>query len=227
MLIPAFENAYPLYDVQVVAVGSGEALALGARRDADVLLVHAPAAESAYVAAGHAIERRPVMTNRFVLVGPAADPAGIRGMTGAAAALHRIAERHATFVSRGDDSGTHKREKQLWSSLGMSPHDSGGRWYLEAGQGMGDVLLMAGEKGGYTLSDISTYRFMRDRLPLVILVDGDSALLNPYHVITVAGARNPAGGKAFLDWITGPGGQAIIRDYGRDRFGSPLFHANP
>lgn len=226
-LIPAFEKAYPQYDIQVVAVGTGEALALGARRDADVLLVHAPAAESAYVAAGHAVERRPVMTNRFIIVGPQADPAGVRGMSDAAAALRRIAERHATFVSRGDDSGTHKREKRLWAKLGLDPHASPGDWYLEAGQGMGDVLLMSGEKGAYTLSDISTYRFMQDKLALVILVDGDPALLNPYHVITVKGAKNPAGGKAFLDWITGPEGQAIIRDYGSERFGSPLFHANP
>lgn len=220
VLIPAFEEAHPGLAVHVLAVGSGQALELGRRGDADVVLVHAPAAESAFVAEGHGLGRRPLMYNDFVLVGPPADPAGIRGLKVGAEALRRIAERESPFVSRGDDSGTHRKELALWRLSGTSP---GGPWYMEAGQGMGEVLRVAAEKGAYALSDRSTFLFM-PRLALEILVEGDPRLVNPYGVIAVRGAKNPEGAGAFVDWITAREGQALIAGYGVDRFGQPLFH---
>ncbi len=219
-LIPAFEKANPGVDVVVIAVGTGEALELGRRGDADVVLVHAPAAESAFVAAGHGTERRAVMVNDFVIVGPAADPAGIAGGADAAAALRRIAAAGVPFLSRGDDSGTHRKERALWTAAGIEPE---GAWYLEAGQGMGDVLAIAGERRATTLSDRATFLALGVRHGLVVLVEGDPALLNPYAVIPVTGARNAAGARRFADWITSPAGQAVIADFGVERFGQPLF----
>ena len=219
-LLPAFEAAHPELDVKVIAVGTGEALELGRRKDADVLLVHAPAAESAFVARGHGAERREVMHNDFVIVGPPADPAGIRGTAPAAAALRRLAEARAPFVSRGDDSGTHTRERQLWRDAGVEP---AGAWYQDAGQGMGDVLRIAGEKRAYTLTDRATYLNLREALDLDVLVEGDERLFNPYGVIPVAGAANVEGGRVFADWVTGPAAQALIGRFGAERFGRPLF----
>lgn len=219
-LIPAFEESHPGLDVVVIAVGSGEALELGRRKDADVLLVHAPAAESAFVARGHGTDRRRVMYNDFVIVGPAADPAGVRELDDAAEALRRIAATGAPFISRGDDSGTHKKELALWRAAGVSP---AGAWYREAGQGMGDVLRIAAERRAYALADRATCLFLREALQLEVLVEGDERLINPYGVIAVAGARNLAGARAFRDWITGPEGQALIARYGAERFGRPLF----
>lgn len=222
VLIPAFEAAHPSLRVRVLAVGSGQALELGRRGDADVLLTHAPAAESLFVAQGHGEERRPVMYNDFVLVGPAADPAGVRGESDAAAALARIAAAAAPFISRGDDSGTHRKELDLWEAAGLGGPDARGPGYLEAGQGMGEVLRVAAEKEAYTLSDRSTFLFLRD-LPLEVLLEGDPRLTNPYAVIVVRTAKNRAGGRAFADWITSPRGQAVVGAYGRERFGQPLF----
>ncbi len=219
-LLPAFEKVHPEQDIVVVAVGSGEALELGRRGDADVLLVHSPAAESTYVAEGRAQERRPVMYNDFVVVGPAADPAGIRGMTDAAAALQRIAGAGATFVSRGDESGTHAKERSLWTAAALSP---AGAWYINAGQGMGEVLNIASEKAAYTLSDRATFLNLRDRLALQLLVEGDVRLRNQYSVIVVQGAKNAKGAVAFADWLTSPAGQDFIGHYGVARFGSALF----
>ena len=220
VLIPAFEQAHPDLDVVVIAVGTGEALELGRRGDADVLLVHAPQAESVFVAEGHGTERREVMVNDFVLVGPSTDPAGIRGGRDAVAALRRIAQVGAPFVSRGDDSGTHRKERDLWATAGVTPAFEG---YLEAGQGMGDVLAIAGEKRAYTLSDGATFLALGARHGLVILVEGDTVLLNPYAVIPVTGAANASGARAFADWLTSPDGQAVIAAFGVDRFGAPLF----
>ena len=222
VLIPAFEAAHPSLRVRVLAVGSGQALELGRRGDADVLLTHAPTAESVFVAQGHGEARRAVMYNDFVLVGPAADPAGVRGESDAAAALARIAAAVAPFISRGDDSGTHRKELDLWEAAGLGGPEARGPGYLEAGQGMGEVLRVAAEKEGYTLSDRSTFLFLRD-LPLEVLLEGDPRLTNPYGVIVVRKAKNRAGGRAFADWITSPAGQAVVGDYGRARFGQPLF----
>lgn len=218
-LLPAFVTAHPEYRVAVIAVGTGEALALGERGDADVVLVHALAAESAFVAAGHGTERREVMYNDFVVVGPASDPAGIAGLN-VEEALSRIAAVGAPFISRGDDSGTHKREQLLWDSAGITPGD---RWYVSAGQGMGEVLRIADERKAYALTDRATYLFLREKLELTVLVEGDARLLNIYGVIPVAGSPRLTGARAFMEWITGPEGQTLIGRYGTEQFGRPLF----
>ncbi len=223
VLIPAFEEAYPEYSVEVVAVGTGEALELGRNKDADVLLVHAKASEEEMVAEGYATERRDVMYNDFIIVGPAADPAGVGGTSDAAAALTAISGSGAEFASRGDDSGTHKKELQLWEAAGIEPS---GDWYLSVGQGMGDTLKLASEKGAYTLTDRATYLNLRDTLQLEVLVEGDSALFNQYGVLPVTDATNSDGAEAFTDWVTSADAQAIIEEYGIDTFGQPLFVPN-
>ncbi|MBC7265757.1 MAG: substrate-binding domain-containing protein [Anaerosomatales bacterium] len=223
VLVPAFEKAYPAYTVDVVAVGTGEALRLGEQKDADVLLVHARADEEAFVAKGFGIERRDVCYNRFVLVGPAADPADVAHASGAADALARIAKKGSPFVSRGDDSGTHKKEKSLWAASGVKP---GGAWYIVTGQGMGETLKVASEKQAYTLTDEATYLTMKDSLDLSLLLGDDPSLYNQYGVIPVTGARNEEGARAFADWICGPEGQRLIGSFGVDRFGRPLFTPN-
>ncbi|GAA1323966.1 substrate-binding domain-containing protein [Pseudonocardia xinjiangensis] len=219
-LLPAF-TADTGWQVKTVAVGSGQAIELGRRGEADVLLVHSPAAEQQFVAEGSAGRRLLVMHNDFVLLGPAADPAGIKGAT-AADAMKRIAEAGAVFVSRGDDSGTAAREKALWTQAGVTP---GGAWYQETGQGMGATLRVAAEKSGYTLSDRATYLSQPDGLTL--LSEGDPGLLNVYHVIemtTKAGDRvQPEAAAAFADWITGPAAQQRIGEFGRAQYGQQLF----
>jgi tungstate transport system substrate-binding protein len=224
VLIPAFEEAYPEYKVNVIAVGTGEALELGQNKDADVLLVHAKAKEETFVADGYGTERKDVMYNDFIIVGPAADPAGIKGVATAAEALKKIADENAVFVSRGDESGTHTAEKALWVKAGIE--SPAGAWYMSAGQGMGDVLKIASETPGYTLTDRATYLNLKDTLALEILVEGDTALFNQYGVIPVVDAANPEGAQAFADWIISDEGQAVIAEYGVDKFGSPLFFPN-
>ncbi|MBW6467695.1 MAG: extracellular solute-binding protein [Coriobacteriia bacterium] len=223
VLVPAFQDDYPQYRIDVVAVGTGQALEIGRNKDADVLLVHAKADEEQLVADGYGIERRDVMYNDFVIVGPEADPAGIAGGDDAAAALTAISEGGHTFVSRGDDSGTHKKELSLWSAAGIEP---AGDWYLSIGQGMGDTLNMASESEAYTLADRGTYLAMKDRIDLVVVVEGDEALFNPYGVIVVTDANNLDGAQAFADWIVSPAGQDIIREFGVDTYGEPLFVPN-
>ncbi|MBN2404982.1 MAG: extracellular solute-binding protein [Coriobacteriia bacterium] len=223
VLIPAFEEAYPEYAVDVVAVGTGEALALGESKDADVLLVHAKASEEEFVANGFGTERHDVMYNDFIIVGPESDPAGIAGMTDAAAALTKISEAEATFVSRGDDSGTHTKELSIWAAADIEP---AGDWYLSAGQGMGDVLKLADEKLGYTMSDRATYLNLMDTMDLVILAEGDAIMFNQYGVIPVVDATNMEGAQAFADWIVSAEGQAVIETYGVEKFGQPLFIPN-
>jgi tungstate transport system substrate-binding protein len=219
-LIPAF-TADTGWQVKTLAVGSGQAIELGRRGEADVLLVHSPDAEKKFVAEGSAGRRLLVMHNDFVLVGPEADPAGIRGV-GVAEAMKRIADSGSVFVARGDDSGTAAREKALWQQAGVTP---AGDWYQETGQGMGATLRVAAEKSGYTLSDRATYLSQPDALTL--LNEGDPGLLNVYHVIemtTKAGDRvQPEAGAAFADWITGPAAQQRIGEFGRAQFGQPLF----
>jgi len=222
-MIPAFEAAYPDYTVKVIAVGTGEALELGRNKDADVLLVHAPASEEEFVAEGYGTERREVMYNDFIIVGPAGDPAGISGMDDAAAALTQIAEAEADFISRGDDSGTHKKELSLWEVAAVQPS---GSWYQEVGQGMGEVLRIASESQAYTMADRATYLNLMDTLELDILVEGDDALFNQYGVIPVTDASNQEGAQAFADWITSTEGQDLIAQYGMERFGQPLFTPN-
>ncbi|MGH7394683.1 MAG: substrate-binding domain-containing protein, partial [Candidatus Methylomirabilales bacterium] len=176
VLVPLFEKKTG-YTVKVIAVGTGQSLALGARGEADVVLAHAPELERKYVAEGSMVNRRPVMHNDFILVGPPADPAGTRGAPGAAEALRRIATRQARFVSRGDNSGTHNKERVLWKAAGVR---AGGPWYLETGQGMGATLVIASEKDAYTLTDRGTYLAFQKRLRLTLLLEGDAPLLNPY-----------------------------------------------
>ncbi len=222
-LVPAFQDAYPQYRLSVVAVGTGQALEIGRNKDADVLLVHAESQEEAFVAQGFGVERVDVMYNDFVIVGPDADPAAIAGSADAVAALTALSDGGYTFVSRGDESGTHSKELQLWEAAGIEPGDD---WYLSIGQGMGDTLTMASEIEAYTLADRGTYLAMRDRLELVVAVEGDEALFNPYGVIVVTDANNAEGARAFVDWIVSPAGQAIIETFGVDTYGEPLFVPN-
>lgn len=222
-LIPAFEEAHPEYKVNVIAKGTGEALELGKNKDADVLLVHAKAKEEQFVADGFGIERRDVMYNDFIIVGPAADPAGIKGIATATEALSILSSSGASFVSRGDESGTHTAEKNLWTQAGITP---AGEWYVSAGKGMGDVLTMASELGAYTLTDRATFLSMQDALALEIVVEGDSALFNQYGVIPVTDATNMDGAEAFADWIVSPEAQEIIAEYGVEEYGEPLFFPN-
>ncbi len=219
-LLPAFRRAHPEYRVRVIAVGSGEALRLAARGDADVVLTHSPRAEAEFMAAGHGESRWPVMFNDFVIVGPEDGPASACPQADAAAALGCIARAGALFISRGDDSGTHARERELWSAAGLEP---GGSWYREAGQGMGAVLMMASERRAYTLTDRGTFLSLQDRLRLSVRVEGDPRLRNPYSVTVVRAASNLTGARAFARWLTGREAQRLIGDFGRERFERPLF----
>jgi tungstate transport system substrate-binding protein len=221
--MPAFRGAYPEYRVRVIAVGSGEALRLAARGDADVVLSHSPRAEEEFMAAGYGETRRQVMFNDFVIVGPSDDDANPCRRLDAASTLACLAESGALFISRGDGSGTHARERLLWTAAGAQPE---GDWYLEAGQGMAAVLMMASEKGANTLSDRGTFLSMRERLRLRVLVEGDPRLRNQYAVITVRDASNPEGARAFAEWITAPSAQALVGKFGVERFGRPLFSPN-
>ena len=223
VLVPAFENETDL-QVKTVAVGSGEAIELGSRGEADVLLVHSPDDEEEFMASGKGGTRRLVMHNDFVVVGPPDDPAGIRGMS-STAALERIAQNaEAPFISRGDDSGTHALELKLWDEAGVRP---AGSWYQETGQGMGATLRIADQKRAYTIADRGTHLSTEDSTDLDVVVEGEPRLLNVYHVIDVdpgAGPRvNAAGGRAFADWIVSPAAQRMIGAFGRKEFGRPLF----
>lgn len=223
VLVPLFEKKTG-YTVKTIAVGTGQALALGDRGEADVVLVHAPELEQKYVGEGSLTNRRPVMHNDFILVGPQADPAGIRQAQQAADAFRKIVTAQVRFVSRGDNSGTHHRERALWKAAGLTPL---GPWYLETGQGMGATLIIASEKDAYTLTDRGTYLAFRGRLRLALLLEGDAPLLNPYHVLEVNPARHPkvnaAGGKAFADFLVSAEAQEVIRTFGVERYGKPLF----
>jgi tungstate transport system substrate-binding protein len=222
-LLPAFMAARPGVVVKVTAVGTGQALELGRRGDADVLLVHAPDAEAEFMAAGHGTGRCDVMYNDFVVVGPPSDPAGVRGLADAVAAFERIAGAGAAFISRGDDSGTHRKEQSLWEASEVEPR---GGWYMEVGQGMAEALRMAVERQGYALTDRATFLDQVRSEELSVLVQGDRRLFNQYGVIPVGGARHPESARAFALWITGEEGQALIARYGADRFGQPLFIPN-
>jgi tungstate transport system substrate-binding protein len=229
VLIPRFEQESGI-TVKVIAVGSGAAMEMGQRGDADVLLVHSPAAETQFVADGDGVERARVMYNDFVIVGPPADPAGIGGKTDAAAAVKQIAEAQATFVSRGDHSGTHAKELTLWAAAELAV-PTGQPWYLETGQGMGATLTIAAEKDGYTLTDRSTWLAAADHDRLPIRVEGDPRLFNVYHVIVVNPAQHPdvnaAGARRFRAFLLERDTLQVIGEFGRDRFGQPLFTPDP
>jgi tungstate transport system substrate-binding protein len=221
VLIPVFEKDTG-YVVQTVAVGTGQALKMGEEGNADVLLVHAPASEKTFMEGGFGAERMLVMHNDFIIVGPASDPAGIKGGSSALEALKAIAAATAPFVSRGDDSGTHKAELALWKKAEITPE---GEWYIETGQGMGATLKVAGEKTAYTLTDRATY--LANPEGLEILVEGDAVLLNVYHVITVNPEKwpkvNVEGAKAFAEFMVKADTQKLIGEFGVDKYGEPLF----
>jgi tungstate transport system substrate-binding protein len=225
-LLPVFEKETG-YVVKTISVGSGQAMAMGRRGEADVLLVHSPADEQKLVDEGFGVSRRLVMHNDFVLVGPAADPAKIRGGTSSSEAARKIAAAAALFVSRGDGSGTHSKEKGIWKAAGISPE--GQAWYQQTGLGMGETLNVASEKGGYTLADRGTLlaRGRSRQLALQVLVEGEPFLLNVYHVVEVNPARwpkvNAAGAKAFADFMVAPATQQLIGTFGVDKVGAPLF----
>lgn len=231
-LLPAFEQAERAR-VEVIAVGTGQAIALGERGDADVLLVHSARQEEAFVQAGLGEARIPVMYNDFVLLGPGEDPAGIAGDEGASHALAEIARQRLPFASRGDDSGTHDKEREIWAQAGLEPCTTCD-WYLSLGQGMAETLQFAAERGAYTLSDRGTYLALQSTLPgLAVMVGGDSiaenpdaALRNPYSVIVVlAGRDRPTVlAEAFASWLTSLPTQQRIAEYGRDQYGQPLFY---
>jgi len=223
-IIPVFEDEYGV-TVDVIAMGTGQALQLGEDGNADVLMVHARALEDAFMEAGHGIRREDLMYNDFVIAGPPEDPAGVEGVEDAAAAFAQIAEAKAPFVSRGDESGTHTKEKAIWQAAEIDPE---GDWYISAGQGMGAVLTMADEQIAYTLSDRATYLARTlEGTELVILVEGDPILFNPYGVIAV----NPDKGEqinnelanTFIDWLISVPTQEMIGEFGAEQFGAPLF----
>lgn len=223
-LIPIFEKETG-YFVKTIAVGSGQAMKMGEKGEADVMLVHSPDAEKKFIEQGYGINRRLVMHNDFIIVGPGTDPAKIKGVKSSADALKKIASANALFLSRGDNSGTHAKEKTLWKKAGINP--DGQKWFQETGLGMGQTLNVAAEKKGYTLTDRGTYLAIQKNLGMEILTEGDAALLNIYHVIEVNSAKwpkaNAEGAKAFSDFMVSKSTQNIIKTFGVDQYGSPLF----
>ena len=224
VLVPVFEKKTGFF-VKTIAVGSGQAMAMGQKGEADVLLVHSPEAEKKIVAEGYGINRRIVMHNDYIIAGPKEDPAKIKEIKLASEAFKKLALANALFLSRGDNSGTHAKEKSIWKTAGINPEE--GKWYQQTGLGMGQTLNVAAEKKGYTLADRGTYLALKKNLNLDILVEGDAILLNVYHVIEVNPAKwpkvNVAGGKAFADFMVSKETQDIIKTFGIDKFGSPLF----
>jgi tungstate transport system substrate-binding protein len=223
VLVPLFEKNTG-YSVKTISVGTGQALALAARGEADVTLAHAPGLEKKYVAEGKMQNRRLVMYNDFLLIGPEADPAKIRGEKSVVVALKKIAAGQARFISRGDRSGTHTLELALWKAAGVTP---GAPWYIESGQGMGATLRIANDRRGYTVTDRATMLAFGRRVELEPMVDGDRLLLNIYSVMEVNPANGPRvnvlGGKAFADFLLASETQAVIRTFGVDKYGQSLF----
>jgi tungstate transport system substrate-binding protein len=223
VLVPLFEKENG-FQVKTVSVGSGQAMKMGEKGEADVLLVHSPDAEKKFMADGFGASRRLVMHNDFIILGPAADPAKIKGAS-VADAMKRIAQSGAIFASRGDNSGTHAKEKGLWKAAAINPE--GQKWYQQTGLGMGQTLNVAAEKKGYVLTDRATYLSLKKGLGLEILVEGDGKLLNIYHVIELNSAKwpkvNAGGGRAFADFMVARKTQEIIGRFGVEKFGAPLF----
>ncbi len=223
VLIPDFEQRSG-YTVKTVAVGSGDAMKMGQQCNADVLLVHSPSAEKDFMANNYGSDRRLVMHNDFIIVGPSSDPAGIKGDSSATDAFTKIANSQSPFISRGDNSGTNTKELAIWKAANITPE---GSWYTESGQGMGATLKIASEQGAYTLTDRATYLANQANLQLENLVEGDASLLNIYHVIVVNPANCPTvnntGAIAFADYVVSPEAQALIGSYGVDKYGQQLF----
>ncbi|MDF2628649.1 MAG: extracellular solute-binding protein family 1 [Symbiobacteriaceae bacterium] len=223
VLIPLFQKDTG-YKIKPIAVGTGAALAMGEKGEADVLLVHAPADEKKLVDSGAAIERRLVAHNDYIVVGPKEDPAGVKGTKTAAEAMKKIADAKVIFISRGDDSGTHKKELSLWKTAGVKNE---GQWYQQTGQGMGQTLNVANEKLGYTLTDRATFLSLQKNLSLEMLLEGDAPLLNIYHVMLVNPAKfrkvNAEGAKAFHAFLLSQEGQEAIGQFGVEKYGKPLF----
>ncbi len=224
VLVPDFQRQSG-YVVKTVSVGTGQAMALGERGEADVLLVHAPDSEKKWMEAGHGVDRKLVMYNDFIVVGPPGDPISIAGAGTAVEAMQKIAANGATFVSRGDNSGTHQLELKLWKDAGLDP--KGQRWYQEAGQGMGAVLTIANEKEAYSIADRGTYLARKATLDLVVLAEGYQSFLNVYHVLVVNPEKgshvNVEGARAFADFMVAPSTQQTIATFGVEKFGQPLF----
>jgi tungstate transport system substrate-binding protein len=224
VLIPIFQKKTG-YFVKTIAVGSGQAMAMGQKGEADVLLVHSPDAEKKFMAAGYGVQRRLVMHNDFIVVGPPADPATIKMSKSSVEAFKKIALSSSLFMSRGDNSGTHSKEKAIWKAAGIN--QEGQKWYQQTGLGMGQTLSVAAEKKAYTLADRGTYLALKKNLGLHILNEGDSLLLNVYSVIEINPVKfqkiNAAGAKAFADFMLSKETQKIIGKFGVDKFGSPLF----
>lgn len=225
-LLPAFKEKYGI-TVQPIAVGTGEALKMGERGDADILLVHSRPSEDEFMAKGFGKVRKDVMYNDFVLIGPKDDPAAAKEATSAVEAFKRITAKKALFISRGDDSGTHKKELKIWEKAGIKPE---GRWYVSTGQGMAATIRIANEKLGYTLSDRGTYLVQKDNIDLVILTEKSKDLLNPYGVIAVSPDKYPRvnheGALKFIEFLTSDEGQKIIGEFGKEQHGQPLFVPN-
>lgn len=223
VLLPEFKKDTN-YEVKVIAVGTGQAIEMGEAGDVDVILVHSRAAEDKFVADGFGVDRRDVMYNDFLIIGPEADPAKIKGSTDALAAFKAMANQQAAFVSRADDSGTDKKERKIWENAGIKPS---GAWYIEAGQGMGDTFRMADEKQAYTLIDRATYLALKDKYNLSIMVEGDKVLFNPYGVIPLNPEKFPQadyeGATKFAEWLTSEKGQKMIGEFGKDKYGQSLF----
>lgn len=224
VLLPIFEKKTG-YFVKTIAVGSGQAMTMGKKGEADVLLVHSPTAEKTFMAEGNGINRRLVMHNDFIVVGPPTDPAGIKAVKSSTAAFQKIASAQALFISRGDNFGTHAKEKAIWKAAGINPEAQ--KWFQQTGLGMGQTLNVAAEKKAYTLADRGTYLALKKNLGLDILNQGDALLLNVYSVIQVHPTKfrkiNAEGAQAFSDFMVAPETQTIIGTFGVDKFGSPLF----
>jgi len=223
VLLPPFEKMFNV-KVDVIPVGTGQALKLAENGDVDVTIVHARKLEDEFMAKGFGINRRDVMYNDFVIIGPRNDPAGIKQGENLSHVFKKIADSKSVFISRGDDSGTHTKEKECWSEAKVKPS---GKWYVESGKGMGEVINMADEKRGYTLSDRGTYLAYKGKTDLEILFEGDPVLFNPYGIIAVNPAKyshvNYLKAMALIGWVTSQEGQKIIREFGKDKFGGPLF----
>lgn len=224
VLLPIFEKKTG-YFVKTIAVGSGQAMAMGQKGEADVLLVHSPEAEKKFMTEGFGVNRKLVMHNDFIIVGPRSDPARIKGAKSSVDAFKRISAANAIFMSRGDNSGTHAKEKSIWKAAGINPERQ--KWYQQTGLGMGQTLSVAAEKKTYTLADRGTYLALKKTLGLDILYEGDAILLNIYHVIEVNPVRwpkvNAPGAKAFADFMVSSEAQEIIKRFGVEKYGSPLF----
>ncbi|HJV46263.1 MAG TPA: substrate-binding domain-containing protein [Bacillota bacterium] len=218
-MVPIFEKQTGI-KVKVVAVGTGQAIKIGQDGNADVLLVHARSQEDKFVQDGYGVDAYDVMYNQFYLVGPEKDPAGVKNVKTAAEALKLISDKKSTFISRGDESGTHTKEKSIWKAVGINPE---GEWYVKAGQGMGATLQMADEKGGYTLTDEATFLSHKGKLGLQVVLQGDPLLFNPYGIMKVKSTKKSDSADQLIHFFVDENGQKLISEFGKDKYGKGLF----